>query len=146
MMVTYVVGYYAVLEIIYFMDFVQCLVLQSRRNRFFKMRFTIVRLFQNFMVNSYKPFRRNIVPQSSGPNILDCLIMKTEYVIPKRPQLFTKGQGVTLQKAWIFKIIEAVTISAMKNAVFCDVTPCRVALRSVGNPSALNTNDGGSMI
>lgn len=146
MMVTYVVGYYAVLEIIYFMDFVQCLVLQSRRNRFFKMRFTIVRLFQNFMVNSYKPFRRNIVPQSSGPNILDCLIMKTEYVIPKRPQLFTKGQGVTLQKAWIFKISEAVTISAMKNAVFCDVTPCRVALRSVGNPSALNTNDGGSMI
>ena len=80
------------------------------------------------------------MPQSSGPNILDCLIMKTDYVTPKRRQLFTSRKGVTSQKACSIQICEVVTITAMKNDVFCDVTPCRVAefdLHFVGTPRPL---------
>jgi len=69
--------------------------------------------------------------------------MKTYYVTPKRRQLFTSRQEVTSQKALIFKICEVVTIMATKNAVFYDVTPCRVALRFVGSPCDLNPDDGG---
>ena len=143
MMETCVLGCYAVLEMIYFMDFVHCLLSQNRRSRLFQMWFTTVGILQNYMVHSYRHFGRSVVPQFSGPSILDCLITKTYYVTPKRRLLFTSRQEVTSQKAWIFNICEAVTITAMKNAVFCDVTPCRVTLRFVGSPRFLNPDDGG---
>jgi len=82
---------YTVLEIIYFMDFVHCLVLQTRRST--------VGILQNYTVNSYRHFGRSVVTQSSGPNILDCLITKIYYVTPKRQQLFPSRQRVTSQKA-----------------------------------------------
>jgi hypothetical protein len=132
----HVLGCYVVLEIIYFMDFVHCLLSQNRRSRLFQVWFTTVGILQNYMVNSYRHFGMSVVPQFSGPNILDCSIMKIYYVTPKRRQLFTSRQWMTWQKAWIFKIYEVVTITAIKNAVLCDMTPCRMALRFVEPPAS----------